>query len=61
MTIKTATMKTGNGLLSAMNFVVTAAHDEPRKERIEAIDKTIEMLQEERARLVEELIDASDL
>ena len=61
MSVKTATAKAGNGLLSAMNAIVTAANDGPRKERIEAIDTTIAMLQEERARLVDELIEKDDL
>jgi hypothetical protein len=57
MSLKTATKTTGNGLLNFIGDVVTTAHNGPRKERIEAIDKTITMLMEERAQLVEELIE----
>lgn len=61
MSMKSASAKTGKGLLSTVNFLIIAAHDGPRKERIEAIDKTVELLNEERARLVEELMDSTDV
>jgi hypothetical protein len=61
MSLTSAATKTGKGLLNATNFIVTAAHDGPIKEKIETIDKTIEMLQKDRARLVDELIDATDI
>lgn len=61
MSLKTASVKAGNGVLTALGVVAVIAHDGPRKERIAKIDLTIAELQEERAQLVEELIDSTDI
>jgi hypothetical protein len=55
--IKSASKRAGEGILTAISTAIVDSHNDPRKERIEAIDKAIELLQEERERLVDELID----
>jgi hypothetical protein len=56
MSFGTATKKTGTRILEAAHWLAIASHNGPREEKIEAIDEAIKTLQEERARLVDELL-----
>ena len=60
MTVGSVAKTTGRGLLKATGWITINAWNAPRQARIDAIDRQIEALQEERAQLVGELIDESD-
>lgn len=51
----------GRGLLEGLSALGTAMADGPKHERIEAIDKEIKNLQQERDHLIKSLIEPGDL